>query len=379
MSDIITAIIVLLFAFLFLREYPVLLILIATAIVCVLVVAIAKKQKEKREQAERAWRREQEQKEIEHKRYLEEQERQKRIREREKREKRLQEQKRNVAEREQQERLQEPKNEYYRTYATGKNKKEFSFDEAIDVYLKTDHKSCKAIYDYNTYFRDAFYCILQGLTQYEIKLSDEKVLRQNEIDNPIEETKNITKATKLEKLRDFIAIDTETTGLKCGGNDIIEICAIKFLDFRPTEKFHTYLRPRKSIPDSATEINGITDDMVRDAPKFSQIKSSLQEFIGDLPLVAHNARFDMKFLHVSGLDLEKHENKVYDTLKLSKLKLRDYDGSKFESYKLCDLCDELNISCNTFHSADSDTLACGLLFIEIIKAIREVDSIDDFN
>jgi exonuclease, DNA polymerase III, epsilon subunit family len=244
--------------------------------------------------------------------------------------------------------------------------------------LKTDHKSCKAIYDYYTYFSNAFYCILQGLTQYEIKFSDEKVLRQNEICNPIEDTKNITKATKLEKLHDFIAIDTETTGLKCGGNDIIEICAIKFLRFRPAEKFHTYLKPRKSIPTSATEINGITDDMVYDAPKFSQIKSSLQEFIGDLPLVAHNAPFDMKFLHVSGLDLENHKDKVYDTLKLSKLKLRDYDGSKFESYKLCDLCDELNISCNTFHNADSDTLACGLLFIEILKAIREVNSIDDF-
>lgn len=378
MTDLIAIAFLIVILFLFFKEHISLLIIAATCCIILLVVKFQKKRKFEREKAAEVWRKEQEQKEKEHQKYIEEQERQKRFRERERRQKRLQEQKINIVEQEQKERLQEHRNEYYRTKATGKRKKEFSLNEAIDVYLKTNHKSCKAIYDYNAYFRDAFYCILQGLTQYEIKLSDEKVLRQNEIRNPIYDTKNITKATKLEKLHNFIAIDTETTGLRCGGNDIIEICAIKFLNFRPTEKFHTYLKPRKGIPDSATEINGITDDMVRDAPKFSQIKSSLQEFIGDLPLVAHNAPFDMKFLHVSGLDLENHENKVYDTLKLSKLKLRDYDGSKFESYKLCDLCDELNISCNTFHSADSDTLACGLLFIEILKAIREVDSIDDF-
>lgn len=362
MSNLIIAFIALCILIIFLKEHPVYLIIIAIAIISVLIINLINREKEKREKAAEVWRKEQEQKEKEHKKYIEEQERKNLLQREQERQKRLQEHKRYIAEQERQNLL----------------KKEFSFDEAIDVYLKTDHKSCKAIYDYQTYFRDAFYCILQGLTQYEIKLCDEKVLRQNEIYNPIEDTKNITKATKLNKLQDFIAIDTETTGLKCGGNDIIEICAIKFLKFKPVEKFHTYLKPRKSIPASATEINGITDDMVCDAPKFSQIKSSLQDFIGDLPLVAHNAPFDIKFLHVSGLNLENHTDKVYDTLKLSKLKLRDYDGSKFESYKLCDLCDELNISCNTFHNADSDTLACGLLFIEILKAIREVESIDDF-
>lgn len=360
--DIIITLIALILVISFLKKHPVILILLIIVAISIYIIKLINNEKAKREEAALAWRKEQAQKEKEHQKYIEEQERRKLWQREQERQKRLEEHRRSIAEQEQLEILE----------------KEFSFDEAVDVYLKTDHKSCKAIYDYYTYSSDAFYCILQGLIQYEIKLSDEKVLRQNEICNPIEDTKNITKATKLEKLHDFIAIDTETTGLKCGGNDIIEICAIKFLNYRPFEKFHTYLKPRKSIPASATEINGITDDMVCDAPKFSQIKSSLQEFIGDLPLVAHNAPFDMKFLHVSGLDLENHKNKVYDTLKLSKLKLRDYDGSKFESYKLKDLCDELNISCSTFHKADSDTLACGLLFIEILKAIKEVDSVDNF-
>lgn len=250
--------------------------------------------------------------------------------------------------------------------------KEFTFDEAVDFYFRTNHYSCRSEYDYKRYFTDAFNCILNNIKSYEIVLSDEKVLRQGEAVNPITEFKNITKATKRNSVKDFVAIDTETTGLKCGGNDIIEICAIKFLDFVPSEKFHTYLKPRKSIPSETSAINGITDSMVENAPKFSQIKSCLQEFIGDLPLVAHNARFDMKFLHVSGLNLENHIGKVYDTLHLARLKMKGED-----SYKLEDLCYSANIGCADFHSADSDTLACGILFIDIIKEVKEVTSIDN--
>ena len=255
--------------------------------------------------------------------------------------------------------------------------KEWTFEEAVDVYVCTGHYSCKSIYDYHSYFEDAFECVLQGLKEYPIVLSEEKVLRQKETLNPIDDTKNITKATNVRKLRNFIAIDTETTGLKTGGNDIIEISAIKFVNFRPVEIFHTYLKPRNPIPASVTKINHISDDMVKDAPTFSQIKQSLQKFIDGFLLVAHNAPFDMKFLHVSGLNLEQHQGKVYDTLRLARLKIRDYDGEKLDSYKLEDMCVEQNIGCTDFHSSSSDALACGILFIDLIKMVREVDSVHD--
>lgn len=260
---------------------------------------------------------------------------------------------------------------------TKKEIKNFTLEEAIDVYLCTDHWSCKSIYDFEKYFSDAFECILKNIKSYDIQFSQEKVLRQKEIRNPINETKNITKTTNVNKIKDFVVIDTETTGLKCGGNDIIEICAIKFMDFRPVEKFHTYLKPRNPIPADATAINNITDAMVANAPTFAQIKTSLQAFIESFPLVAHNAPFDMKFLHVSGLDLSKHTDKVYDTLHLAKLKLRDFDGTRYESYKLGELCKEKNIACTNFHSADSDTLACGIIFVDIIKQVKEVHSINE--
>ena len=258
-----------------------------------------------------------------------------------------------------------------------KERKVFTLDEAIAVYAETDHQSCKSNYDYKLYFSDAFETILKSLPKIEIILSEDKIKRKNEIENPIDNYKNITKSSNFQKLRDFVAIDTETTGLKPGGNDIIEIAAIKFENYRPVEIFHTYLKPRKAIPAEATAINGITDETVANAPIFSQIKSSLQEFISDFPIVAHNASFDVKFLHVSGLDLDKHNGKVYDTLKLSRKKVKDDYDDKLEDYKLSTICAEKNIACSNYHTATADTLACGLLFVDILKTIKEVDNVDD--
>lgn len=258
-----------------------------------------------------------------------------------------------------------------------KIRKEFTLDEAIALYAETDHSSCKSEFDYKLYFSDAFETILNSIPKTEIRLSDEKIKRKQQIENPIDNYKNITKKTNYKKISDFIAIDTETTGLKPGGNDIIEIAAIKFCNFRPSEIFHTYLKPRKAIPADASKVNGITDDMVADSPTFSQVKPALQEFISDFPLVAHNAPFDMKFLHVSGLDLEKHNGKVYDTLQLAQNKVRDYCGDKLESYKLISVCKELNIGCNNYHNAAADALACGLMFVDILKIVKEVKNIDD--
>lgn len=258
-----------------------------------------------------------------------------------------------------------------------KERKVFTLNEAIAVYAETNHQSCRSVYDYKYYFSDAFETILNSLPKVEITLSDEKVNRKSEIENPIDNYKSITKSSNFQKLKDFVAIDTETTGLKPGGNDIIEIAAIKFENYRPVKLFHTYLKPRKAIPADATAINGITDETVANAPSFAQIKASLQEFISDLPIIAHNAPFDVKFLHVSGLDLDKHNGKVYDTLKLSRSKVRDSFDDKLDDYKLSTICEERNIACSNYHSAAADTLACGLLFVDILKTIKDVDNVDN--
>lgn len=209
---------------------------------------------------------------------------------------------------------------------------------------------------------DIFNQKLNSLKRYEIEISGEKHNRNSSL---YMECKNVTKATSLNKIKDFIAIDTETTGLKVTGNDIIQLTAIKFENFEPIEIFSTYIKPRKSIPEDATAVNGITDEMVADAPVFYQIINSLNEFIGDLPLVAHNAPFDMKHLYANGLD--SIENKtVYDTLELSKRIIPDA-----YSYKLKDICELYRIFFDDAHNSDSDSLAAGLLFVNLVADRRE--------
>ena len=215
--------------------------------------------------------------------------------------------------------------------------------------------------------KSEFKAVVDELPLFEISLSEEKHNRNQEINIIDKEYKNITKATPVNKIKDFIAIDVETTGLKTGGNDIIQLSAIKYKNFQAVEAFNTYIKPRKAIPKDATEINGITDDMVEDSPKFYQIIDSFNTFIEELPLVAHNAPFDIKHLFVNGLDTV--ENKiVYDTLALSRRTYKDE-----YSYKLADICELNNIYICNAHNALYDSYAAGELFKSIVADIKELD------
>lgn len=247
-------------------------------------------------------------------------------------------------------------------------------DQVLARYLSGAHHKSPAAYNYYEYHRAEFNCLLQSIPCANILLSDEKVLRNKEVLSPFEKTAPVTKRTRVTKIKDFVVVDTETTGIKVGGNDILEVSAVKFENFVPVSMFTTLLKPRKPIPAAASAINGITDEEVEACPRFSQIKSALQEYIGSFPVVAHNAAFDVKFLFVSGLEFPEN-TAFYDTLELSRRHIRDYDGSKLESYKLADVCSQCGIYFDGAHRARADALATGLLFIEIVRVVREVDSV----
>ena len=211
---------------------------------------------------------------------------------------------------------------------------------------------------------------VDSIPTFEITLGNQKHNRNKQIGVDDKEYKNVTKTTSLKKLKDFVAFDTETTGLKTGGNDVIQLSAIKYRDFFAVEKFNTYIKPRRPIPARITEINGITDEMVEDAPLFYQIIDSFNEFIEDLPLVAHNAPFDVKRLYVNGMD-SIEEKTVYDTLSLSRRILKGED-----SYKLSNICETAQIFMTDAHNAIYDSFAAGELFIYLIATRREI-TVDD--
>jgi DNA polymerase-3 subunit epsilon len=96
-----------------------------------------------------------------------------------------------------------------------------------------------------------------------------------------------------------IVLDTETTGLEPDqGHRVIEIGCVELKNRRPTGRsFQQYINPEREIPEEAFRISKISNDMVRDKPVFANVVAPFLDFIGDAPLVIHNAAFDIKFLN----------------------------------------------------------------------------------
>ena len=94
----------------------------------------------------------------------------------------------------------------------------------------------------------------------------------------------------------YILLDFETTGLEPESCEIIEIGAIRVEGLTETARYHTLVKPKTAIPALITEITGITNAMVEDAPAFESVADAFAEFLGDLPIVAHNSKIEQGFL-----------------------------------------------------------------------------------
>lgn len=166
----------------------------------------------------------------------------------------------------------------------------------------------------------------------------------------------------------FIAFDLETTGIQPKTDAVVEIGAVRFENGKPAGTFSTLINPGRPIPPEASAVNGITDEMVADQPGIETVLTELAEFCGDLPLVAHNAPFDFKFLLAA---VEKHRARapkgiVLDTCALSRV---IFPG--MFNYKLGTLVRHFGFPNGTFHRAEEDSVYCGLLFARIVEALEK--------
>lgn len=136
------------------------------------------------------------------------------------------------------------------------------------------------------------------------------------------------------KLGPFTIFDIETTGMSPVNHRIVEIAAIRVDADGVQSRYHSLVNPGCSIPARLTAVHGISDDMVKDANKFTQVGNDFIEFCEDSTLVAHNARFDLSFLQESlaRLGLRPWKGKTMDTIPLIK---RAYPG--LPSYSLQNL------------------------------------------
>ncbi len=151
---------------------------------------------------------------------------------------------------------------------------------------------------------------------------------------------------------DYVVFDLETTGVSPKYDAVIEISAVKVKDGKAVEEFTTLVNPRRKIPPGASRVNGITDEMVEEAPFFEDVLKKFLEFAGDSVLVGHNiAHFDMKFLYRDAKRFydQMISNDYVDTLVLA----RKYLPAQ-QRHRLVDLAEYYGISPEGAHRALND-------------------------
>ncbi|MCT4617212.1 MAG: exonuclease domain-containing protein [Candidatus Gracilibacteria bacterium] len=166
----------------------------------------------------------------------------------------------------------------------------------------------------------------------------------------------------------FVCLDLETTGLDAIDNEIIEIAIVKFDENtgKVVDTFETFVKPFEPIPELIQNLTGISNEDVEKAPFFDEVKTKIEEFIGDLVIVGHNIKFDIKFLVAAGVDIV--DNIYIDTFFMANILLREEKSLNLEALAKR----YLNIESENFHRALEDTLATKDLFIFLVKYAKKL-------
>jgi DNA polymerase-3 subunit epsilon len=164
-----------------------------------------------------------------------------------------------------------------------------------------------------------------------------------------------------------IVFDTETTGFEpADGHRIVEIGCVELEDHLPTGRsFQCYLHPERLVPVESQRVHGLSDEFLADKPKFAALAEDFLAFIGDAPLVIHNASFDLKFinseLHRVGKPPIPHARAI-DTIEIAKSKI---PGAR---YSLDELCKRfgIDLSSRTKHGALLDAELTAQVYLELV-------------
>lgn len=160
----------------------------------------------------------------------------------------------------------------------------------------------------------------------------------------------------------YVVFDLETTGLDVIKNNITEIGAVKLVNGKAVEQFTTLIKPDDVITEENTLLTGITEEMVKDAPKITAVLPDFMKFIDGAVLVGHNVEFDIGFVkkYANAEDYAVN-NESNDTMLLSRKYLPELKRNK-----LNDLADYFNITFH-HHRALADAYATAEVFVELMK------------
>lgn len=228
----------------------------------------------------------------------------------------------------------------------------------------TDHGNVQAFPDamYNT---PKGFKIIYGCEAYVVNDID----RSSIIDRP--DTRSVND--------EIIVFDVETTGLSCARERLTEIGAVKLKNMKIIDSFNTMVNPQKHIPEKITELTGITDEMVANAPdEFEAVKKFI-EFCGENPvLVAHNAKFDNSFIRAVCM---RHDIS-FDFTSIDTLVLCQCMLPELAKHKLNIVAKHLKLGKFDHHRASDDAAMLAKIYIELVGRLvsqQNLATLDELN
>ena len=255
-------------------------------------------------------------------------------------------------------------------------------EELVKQAMKFGHKAI-AITDHNGC--QAFPHVFNLVTSYNKGKEEKdkfKALYGTEL-TLIDDSVNIVLRPSNEELMTptYVVFDLETTGFNAGGSDsIIEIGAVKICNGEIIDRFDELIDPKRPLPKKIIELTSITDDMLKGKPEEKEAVEKFKKWYGDLPMVAHNAKFDVSFIKMAHqkYNLGQFTNTVIDTLELS----RALDTG-YARHGLSALVKRYDVPWdeNAHHRGDYDAEGTALVFHKMLQKLvaRNFKTINDLD
>ncbi|MGN0557335.1 MAG: exonuclease domain-containing protein, partial [Acutalibacteraceae bacterium] len=239
-------------------------------------------------------------------------------------------------------------------------------DELVNLAYSWGHKAV-AITDHGVV--QAFPAAMNAVEAIRAKGGDFKVLYGCEAYFVNDFVKAVTGEDDTAFDGEFIAFDVETTGLHVNTDRLTEIGAVRIKNGEIVDSFDTFVNPDMPIPPNIVSLTGISDEMVKDAPREEQALKAFMQFAGSSPLIAHNADFDMSFIRAaasrSGVD---YAPTYIDTVPMARSIMQNV-----KNYKLDTVAAALHLPEFNHHRACDDAKVCGEIFCRFLQILSAND------
>ena len=196
--------------------------------------------------------------------------------------------------------------------------------------------------------------ILYGVEGYFVNDVDDRIVVHGQQDHPLD--------------GEFVAFDLETTGLSSREDTIIEIGAVRMKGGQELARFQTFVDPGRSLERKIVDLTGITDDMLVGAPKIEEVLPQFLEFVGDSPLIAHNADFDTGFIR----EAAKRQGLEFTSTSVDTLILSQNLLPQLNKFKLNIVAEALDLPEFNHHRAADDAVTCGLVLWNLVPRLDEM-------